>query len=160
MGCGNQLQSRLLRAGDQGIRLLRDTLLRRTRREKLQNKRILIELRGTSGRIRLTGGAFDAVLVAPGTYPEDTSHVIPWKTVELEPHPDRQSMPEFAATIAPVYERLIAAIEQGTPHPCNTARGRRAMEMISAVFASRCSDAAVTLPTSNRTDPLAVQHRS
>ena len=122
--------------------------------ERLHNERILIELRGTKGRLWLTGGAFDAVYLAPGAYPEDASHTIPWEQVELPPRPDRPTMPEFAGTIAPVYERLIRAIEHGEPHPCSGAGGRRAMEMISAVYVSHFSDAAVTLPLSDRSDPL------
>jgi predicted dehydrogenase len=117
--------------------------------------RILIELRGTSGRLRLTGGAFDAVYLARGAYPEDAGHVIPWEGVELEARPIRPGLPEFANTIAPVYDQLIRAIEQGEPHPCSGAGGRRAMEMISAVFQSHFRDQAVTVPLNDRSDPLA-----
>ena len=124
-------------------------------KQQWRSERILIEMRGTQGRLRLTGGAFDAVYVARGAYPEDSQHVIPWEQIELQPRPPRPTMPEFAATIAPVYEDLVKSIEDGQAHPCSGAGGRRAMEMISAVYASHFLGRAVTLPLRDRTDPLA-----
>jgi predicted dehydrogenase len=64
-------------------------------------------------------------------------------------------MSEFAGTIAPVYEALIHSLETGAPHPCDGAGGRRAMEMISAVFASHFAGRPLSLPLQERGDPLA-----
>ena len=108
---------------------------RRAERRK-RGDRILIEMRGPKGRLRLSGGAFDAVYLARGAYPEDVEHHIPWQPVALPARPERPTMSYMAATIAPVYEQLIRTIEHGEPHPCNGVGGRRAMEMISAIFAS------------------------
>lgn len=120
-----------------------------------RNPRILIEMRGTRGRLRLTGGAFDEIYLAPGGYPEDDRHHIPWQPVPVPARPERPTMSEFAGTIAPVYEALIHSLETGAPHPCDGAGGRRAMEMISAVFASHFAGRPLSLPLQERGDPLA-----
>ena len=107
-----------------------------TAERRKRGDRSLIEMRGPKGRLRLSGGAFDAVYLARGAYPEDVEHHIPWQPVALPARPERPTMSYMAATIAPVYEQLIRTIEHGEPHPCNGVGGRRAMEMISAIFAS------------------------
>jgi predicted dehydrogenase len=140
---------------DSGVLMLAEGYTAEPDAKSYVNERILIELRGTGGRLRLTGGAFDAIYRAKGAYPEDAEHNIPWQQVEVAKRPERSTMPEFATTIAPVYEYLVRAIETGEPHPCSGAGGRRAMEMISAVYASHFSDQAVTLPLLDRSDPLA-----
>ncbi len=40
-------------------------------------------MRGTKGRLRLTGGAFNEVFIAQGVYPEGKNHNIPWKAVPI-----------------------------------------------------------------------------
>ena len=120
-----------------------------------RSDRILIEMRGTGGRLRLTGGAFDEIYLAPGGYPEDERHTIPWESVPVPARPERPTMSEFAGTIAPVYEALIHSLETGAPHPCGGVGGRRAMEMISAVFASHFAGGPLSLPLRDRGDPLA-----
>ena len=128
---------------------------RRQGERRKRGDRVLIELRGPKGRLRVCGNAFDEVYVARGAYPEDEKHNIPWQPVALPARPERPTMSYMAATIAPVYEQLIRAIEHGEPHPCSGVGGRRAMEMISAIFASHFAGAAVTLPLVDRSDPLA-----
>ena len=128
---------------------------RRQAERRKRGDRVLIELRGPKGRLRVSGNAFDEVYVARGAYPEDEKHNIPWQPVALPARPERPTMSYMAATIAPVYEQLIRTIEHGEPHPCNGVGGRRVMEMISAIFASHFAGAPVTLPLVDRNDPLA-----
>ena len=121
------------------------------------NERILIEMRGTKGRLRLTGGAFNEVFIAQGVYPEGKNHNIPWEAVPISKRIIRKNMSEFAGTIAPVYEALFESIKTSSLHPCSGNGGRSAMEMISAVYMSHFSKNVVSLPLSNRKDPLALK---
>lgn len=116
--------------------------------------RLSVELRGTRARLRLTGGDFSKIEVSEGVYPPIGAASLAWKQLTLPENKAPAGLSPYASSMLPLYEHLFISVETDTPHPCNGANARVALEMVSAVYRSHFADAAVALPLTDRGDFL------
>lgn len=128
---------------------------------KAKNPRIVIELRGSKGRLRIVGGDFAQAQRLESPFEGEEAEWTPFAAANW-PEPDwlAAGPPCDARTsvkirpIVPVYERLLAALASGEEHPCSGQGARIALEMIAAIFTAHFAGGPVPLPLAERTDPL------
>lgn len=110
--------------------------------------RIEVDLRGTKGKLKLSGGAFEKLTQASGAYATE------WADVPLHASPDEPGLSARANSMLPLYLDLFTSIETGAPHPCSGENARTALEMIGAVYVSHFTGVPTRLPLDERGDYL------
>lgn len=121
---------------------------------KTVKDRIVIELRGTEARLRLSSGDFSQLALSDGVYPAPGATSLVWEEVSVPERPHEPALSARANTMLPLYRSFLTSVETGAPHPASGVAARQALEMITAVYQSHFVRAPVRLPLSERGDYL------
>lgn len=116
--------------------------------------RLAVELRGTEGRLRISGGDFRKLELSKGEYPALGSDHLDWEPVDVPQEQQVRELSPRAISMLPLYESFLTSLETGEPNPCSGDNARRALEMIYAIYQSHFTGAPVSLPLQNRSDYL------
>ncbi|MBM3215622.1 Gfo/Idh/MocA family oxidoreductase [Candidatus Poribacteria bacterium] len=125
--------------------------LRFTDYARTMNTNYGVDVLGTDGQLAVrTGGGNirESLWHLPRPMEGSPAQIADWRLVDLG---------DVEEPMAGMYRRLANAIRAGEAMPCDGATGRRALEMIHAIYASHLSDGArVPLPLAERRHPLEV----